>query len=111
MRPGTRNYWMFIVQAVLSLLLGVSSFLLWVVFPRGYFPARTLWVAIHKWSGLALGVAVSVHVLLHRAWLVRMTRRHLVHLQTTCCQSIERLSDLAQRRRPGGTVGNSGYLV
>lgn len=81
MRKGTRNYWMFVVQALLSLLLGISSFLLWVVFPRGYYPARALWVNIHKWGGLALGVTVLVHVALHRAWLVRMTRRYLAHVR------------------------------
>jgi hypothetical protein len=92
MQKGTRNYWMFVVQALLSLLLGVSSFLLWVVFPRGYFPGRALWVNIHKWVGLALGITVLIHVALHQAWLVRMTRRYLAHVRDLGRQIIEQFA-------------------
>jgi hypothetical protein len=80
MRKATRNYWLDVLMALLALVLAVSSFLLWVVFPRGYFPARAAWVAIHKWVGLALGIAVLVHVAFHWRWLVRMTRRQLERL-------------------------------
>lgn len=55
--------------------LALSSFLLWVVFPRGYYAARTLWVTVHKWGGLALSVAAVVHLILHWKWLARQTRR------------------------------------
>jgi hypothetical protein len=34
-------------------------------------------VDVHKWGGLALGVGVLLHVLLHWKWLVRKTRRYL----------------------------------
>ena len=77
MRPTTRNYWLDILMGLLGLLLVISSFLLWVVFPRGYYPARQLWVDIHKWSGLALTIAALIHVALHWKWLWRMTRRYL----------------------------------
>ena len=77
MRKAAYHYWLDMVLLLLSLLLAASSFLLWVVFPRGYYPARALWVEIHKWGGLALGVAASLHLALHWKWLVRMTRRHL----------------------------------
>ncbi len=77
MNKTTRNYWLDMLMGILALIVAVSSFLLWVVFPRGYYPARTLWVAIHKWVGLALGVAVLVHVVLHWRWLTRVTRRYL----------------------------------
>ena len=73
----TQAYALMVIQTALGLLLMVSSFLLWVVFPRGYFPARLLWAGIHQWSGLALGVAVFLHVVLHWGWMVRMTRRYL----------------------------------
>ena len=77
MQETTRNYWLDVLMGLLALTLGVSSFLLWLVFPRGYFPARELWVDIHKWVGLALSIAVLIHVVLHRRWLARMTRRCL----------------------------------
>ena len=72
-----RNYLLFVVLAVLSLSLGLSSVLLWVVLPRGFHPARRLWVDIHKWGGLALSLSVMLHVALHWSWLTRMTRRYL----------------------------------
>jgi hypothetical protein len=64
-----------LIMGLMAVLLALSAFLLWVVFPRGYFAARTVWVLIHKWSGLAVGVSALLHVLLHWRWLVRMTRR------------------------------------
>jgi hypothetical protein len=80
MRKATRNYWLHVLMGILALVLAVSSFLLWVVFPRGFYPARTEWVSIHKWVGLALGITVLLHVAFHRKWLVRVTRRHLRRL-------------------------------
>jgi hypothetical protein len=77
MSKSLRSYVLFIVLAVLSLGLGLSSLLLWVVFPRGYHPTRQLWVDIHKWGGLALSLAALLHVSLHWGWLKRMTRRYL----------------------------------
>jgi hypothetical protein len=75
-----RNYLLFVILAVLSVSMVLSSFLLWLVFPRGFHPGRQLWVDIHKWGGLALSIAVVVHVALHWSWLTRMTRRYL-HLK------------------------------
>jgi hypothetical protein len=77
MSKSLRNYLMFVVLAVLSVGLGASSVLLWLILPRGFHPARRLWVDIHKWGGLALSLAVIVHVALHWGWLKRMTRRYL----------------------------------
>jgi hypothetical protein len=77
MHKATRNYWLDVTMGLLALVLAVSSFLLWLVFPRGFYPARTLWVFVHKWSGLALGIAVIVHVGLHWRWLREQTRRRL----------------------------------
>ena len=80
MKKSTRNYWLDVVMGILALIVAVSSLLLWVVFPRGFYPARTAWVFIHKWVGLALGVAALLHVAFHWKWLVRMTRRQFVRL-------------------------------
>ena len=75
MKKTARNYWLDITMGILGLLLAISSFMLWVVFPRGYYAARTLWVTVHKWGGLTLSVAAVVHLILHWKWLVRQTRR------------------------------------
>jgi hypothetical protein len=39
-----------------------------------------VWVTIHKWVGLALGMAVLLHVALHWRWLVHKTRGYLEHV-------------------------------
>ena len=77
MSRGTLRYWLDVLMGLMALVLAISSALLWVVFPRGYFAARAAWVAIHKWVGLALGIAVLVHLALHWRWLIHMTQRHL----------------------------------
>jgi hypothetical protein len=38
-------------------------------------------VGLHKWGGLALTIAVIVHLALHHRWLLRMTRRLLQRLR------------------------------
>ena len=98
MGKAARNYLLDVLLALLGLLLAVSSFLLWVVFPRGYLPARRLWVDIHKWGGLALGVVALLHVMLHWRWLVRMSRRYLAYAQNTGRRIIARLFGLAKGR-------------
>ena len=74
---STLLYVLVVVLGLLSLLLTVSSVMLWLVFPRGFYAARQIWVDLHKWGGLALGIGVLLHVLLHWKWLVRKTRRYL----------------------------------
>ena len=76
MRKSAINYWLFVALALLALLLAVSAFLLWIVFPRGYFPNRALWVDIHKWGGLTLATCVLLHVALHWRWVWQMTRQY-----------------------------------
>ena len=80
MKKSTLLYLLVVVLGLLSLLLTVSSIMLWLVFPRGFYAARQIWVDLHKWGGLALGVGVLLHVLLHWKWLVRKTRRYLGRL-------------------------------
>ena len=77
MRKAMRNYWLDVVMGLLALGVGVSALLLWVVLPQGYFATRLLWIEIHKWTGLALSIAVLLHVVLHWGWLTRMTKRVL----------------------------------
>ena len=75
-----RSVWLYgidVLMVVLSGLLLVSSTLLWFVFPRGFYPAREMWLVVHKYAGLALTVLVVVHLALHWRWLVTMTRRML----------------------------------
>ncbi len=71
------RYWLAVTLAIVAVLLAVSVFLLWVVFPRGYFPSRVVWVQVHKWGGLALAVGVLLHIALHWKWLLQMTRRYI----------------------------------
>ena len=89
------HYLLDVVMGILSLLTALSSFLLWVVFPRGFHAARMLWIEIHKWGGLALGVVVLVHVALHWKWLIRMTRRLLARCLPRPEQSVGRQPDRA----------------
>jgi hypothetical protein len=81
MKKTTRNYLLDIAMGLLGILLAISSFLLWVVFPRGYHATRALWVDIHKWGGLALSILAVVHLVLHWKWLVQMTRRQLERIR------------------------------
>ncbi len=74
---ATTRYWLAVYLAVVAVLLAVSAFLLWVVFPRGYFPSRVIWVEVHKWAGLAITVGVLVHIAIHWKWLLQMTRRYI----------------------------------
>ena len=77
MDKASLRYWLVIILTALAILLVVSSTMLWLVLPRGFFAARQLWVNLHKWGGLALCVTVLVHFLIHWKWLVGMTRRWL----------------------------------
>jgi hypothetical protein len=74
---SSRNYYVDVILGLLATILTVSSLLLWVVLPQGYFPSRLVWLEIHKWSGLAVTVTVIVHLGLHWRWLLSMTRRQL----------------------------------
>jgi len=70
------NYWVDMVMGITALILALSSFLLWVVLPQGYFLSRLIWLDIHRWSGLAVTLAAALHLVLHWRWLWSMTRRH-----------------------------------
>jgi len=82
---ATTRYWISVSLAITAVLLAVSAFLLWIIFPRGYFPSRVIWVEIHKWTGLTLSVGVLVHIALHWRWLLQMTRRYTDKLRNKSC--------------------------
>ncbi len=75
MKRAWLNYGLDLLLLATIVTLGISSLLIWVVLPKGFNPQWRLWIALHKWSGLALFVEATVHVFLHRGWLLRMTRR------------------------------------
>lgn len=58
---ASRNYWIDLALAFLAVILTLSSFLLCVVLPQAYFRNRLVRLEIHKWSGLAVTVAVLIH--------------------------------------------------
>jgi len=77
---ATTKYWFSVSLAVTAMLLAVSAFLLWIIFPRGYFPSRVIWVEIHKWAGLAITAGVLLNIAVHWKWLLQMTRRYMDRL-------------------------------
>ncbi len=77
MKRGWINYGLDVLLFLTVLILGVSSLLVWVVLPKGYNPQWILWIAIHKWSGLALFIEAFLHLVLHWRWIVTMTKRML----------------------------------
>jgi hypothetical protein len=77
MKRGWINYGLDVLLFLTVLILGVSSLLAWVVLPKGYNPQWILWIAIHKWSGLALFIEAFLHLVLHWRWIVTMTKRML----------------------------------
>ena len=71
------NYGIDVLLFLTALTLAISALLVWVILPKGYNPGWLLWIAIHKWSGLALVGEVVLHASLHFGWMVRMTKRLL----------------------------------
>jgi hypothetical protein len=85
-RKATRNYLLALGMALLALFQAVSGFVLWAVLPRGYMGGRgeesaflwtrDSWINLHDWTAVALVIIVLVHVILHRRWIVWMTRSY-----------------------------------
>ena len=98
MKKTTVTYVIFVAMAFLSLLLTISSTLLWLVFPRGFYPARRLWVDLHKWGGLALTILVVTHVARHWRWVMRMSGRYL-RLSTAGLKRVGTVSASVKSRR------------
>lgn len=77
MKRSWTNYALDILMLLTAIILGISSLLVWVVLPKGYSPQWLLWIAIHKWSGLALFIEAFLHIALHWKWIMTMTKRAL----------------------------------
>ena len=91
MRKATRNYLIALVMVLLALFQAVSGFVMWLVLPRGgggyrggggglatadtFLWERHTWMDIHDWVAVALVVMVVIHVILHRKWIVYVTKR------------------------------------
>ena len=85
-----RRYWVLAISiALLSLVEAMSGFVLWLGFPareggggRGFGRglgnltfwelSRHTWIDIHDWVAVALVILVSIHVILHWRWIVRV---------------------------------------
>ena len=87
-----QNYVRFILMSVFSIIIVASGFVTWLILPRGgegfrggreALVSRTEflslerhnWLDLHNWIGIALLVTVVIHVIVHRKWIVYMTRR------------------------------------
>jgi hypothetical protein len=78
------------IMFFISLAETVSGFVLWFALPSGggrggleltYFGiARHTWINIHDWLAIALVVVVTVHLLIHWKWVVRMIRNIIIQL-------------------------------
>ena len=89
MRQATRNYFLAGLLFLLGVVDVVSGFILWLVLPggEGYMGGRGLasevtflwsrgtWIDMHIVVGVILVVVVVVHLILHRKWILRMTKR------------------------------------
>ena len=88
-----RNYIMFVLMAVFSVIITVSGFVLRLALPsgNGYRGGRELlventeflglekhdWTNLHFVISVALLVTVVMHIVLHRRWIAYMTRKLL----------------------------------
>ena len=89
MRQATRNYFLAVFMFLLGIVEVVSGFVLWLVLSggEGYMGGRGLaseatflwsrgtWVDLHTVVGVILVVVVVIHLILHRKWILRMTKR------------------------------------
>jgi len=89
MRQAPRNYFLAVLLFLLGIVEVVSGFVLWLVLPggEGYMGGRGLaseatflwsrgtWIDVHTVVGVLLVVVVIIHLILHRKWIIRMTKR------------------------------------
>jgi len=88
MRKPVRNYILAVIMALLALFQAVSGFVLWLVLPSGqgyqggrgsivpevFIWDRHTWIDLHDWVAVTLLVMLVVHLILHRRWIVYMTK-------------------------------------
>ena len=89
MRQATRNYVLVVILFVLGIVEVVSGFVLWLVLHVGqgymggrgsaseatFLWSRGTWIDLHTVVGVILVVVVVIHLILHRKWILRMTKR------------------------------------
>ena len=89
MRQATRNYVLVVILFLLGIVEIVSGFVLWLILAvgQGYMGGRGLdsevtflwsrgtWIDLHTVVGVILVVVVVIHLILHRKWILRMTKR------------------------------------
>ncbi|MDK2981260.1 MAG: hypothetical protein PWQ55_1607 [Chloroflexota bacterium] len=85
----TRQRYLLVLLLIFSGLALTFSSLYYLYFPLGYQGGRnpyynavilfdrTAWLQIHLWSGLAVILALLVHIPLHWKWIVQMGKRCL----------------------------------
>ena len=92
MRQATRNYVLVVILLLLGIVEVVSGFVLWLVLGvgQGYMGgkgsaleatslwSRGTWIDMHTVVGVILVVVVVIHLILHRKWILRMTKRLVV---------------------------------
>ena len=87
MRKATKNYILFITLLLLGLFQAISGFVLWAALPQGgggrgsgiitfWSLTRQTWIDIHDWVAVALVVMIIIHLILHRKWIVYMTKSY-----------------------------------
>jgi ribose/xylose/arabinose/galactoside ABC-type transport system permease subunit len=88
-RQARRNYFLAVFLFLLGLVEVVSGFVLWLALlgGQGYMGGRGLdseatflwsrgtWIDLHAVVGVMLVVVVVIHLILHRKWIFRMTKR------------------------------------
>lgn len=90
-KKATVNYVVDLIIAAGFVLAAVSGIVLLVAGPGGYHGGRNphatrevlnlsrwTWKALHDWGGIAVASGVLLHIVLHRKWIVCMTR-NLLH--------------------------------
>lgn len=86
-----------VTMLILGLVEAISGFVLWLAFPTGggggrhswggigestfWALSRNTWIDIHDWVAVALLVVVTVHIILHWKWIVRMLKLIPVHFK------------------------------
>ena len=95
--PQTRRNWLVDAALLASALLASASGIYFLYFPTGGFqggrnPAyglillfeRHTWEDLHTWTGIAMILAVAIHLPLHWNWVVNMARRTVKELRGEC---------------------------
>ena len=84
----TRNNWLVVLLLIISSLATIFSSIYFLFLPNGgyqggrnpYFGivilfSRSTWDLIHTWAGVIMIAIAAIHIPLHWAWIVSMTKR------------------------------------